>query len=82
MARPRPAGRSRASSLETGTLLRPPTPPLAPDGGARSGLTRTLAARQVHELQLGVHLLSHSLGPGGPGRGSAARRPPLEPWSK
>lgn len=53
-------------------------PHLAPSPGHPRGrhatLTSTLAARQVHELQLGVHLLRHppeSLGPRRHERGSA-----------
>lgn len=54
-----------------------------PQRGACPALTHTLAACQVHELKLGVHLLRRSLGPQGPRPGSAPRRAPpapLGPW--
>ena len=50
-----------------------------PQRGTCPALTHTLAAGQVHELKLGVHLLRGSLGPQGPRPGSAPRRSPPAP---
>lgn len=62
-----------------GSWLTHPHIPTHPRESPCSGLTCALATRQVHELQLGMHLLLGLLGPRGPGRGSAAGGAPPAP---